>query len=87
MKILEAAALGSPIITTKVGIEGIDMISASIVADSPKEFANGLIRLLTQESLRKNLCQAATEIYTEKYSRDSLTKKRENIYNELIQNK
>lgn len=85
MKILEGAALGAPIITTTVGVEGIEFAAgeACLVADSPKAFAKSLQRMMQDEQLRCRLTSQARRVYDEKYSRQSLSQKREEIWQQV----
>jgi glycosyltransferase involved in cell wall biosynthesis len=57
LKILEAAASGKAIVSTSLGVEGLDFRSPRhvVVADSPREFADAVIRLATDEPSRHRL--------------------------------
>lgn len=82
MKILEGAALGMPIITTTVGIEGINLRhgESCIIADKPSEFAEGIIKLMTNGRLRERLSVSAQSIYLKYYSKEALVSQREDLY-------
>ena len=68
-KILEAFAMGMPVITNSVGIEGIDAHPGKdcIVADSPIEIAKHVDILLNNKELREMLSQNARKLAFEKY--------------------
>lgn len=85
MKILEAAALGVPFITTTVGVEGLQFRheEACLVADTPQDFAKALSRLMREEDLRRRLTQKAAEVYHTYYSKTALSQKREEVYSFL----
>lgn len=85
MKILEAAAMSVPFITTSVGVEGLLFRNEEdcIIADSPKDFANGLVRLVESEGLRKRLASNAHIVFMNNYSVNKLAAIRNEIYNEL----
>lgn len=85
MKILEAAALGSPIVTTSVGVEGINLTNGDscLIADTPEEFAKAIIELINSEELRTRLTKRAQSIYLENYSVKALTDLRDNIYHQI----
>lgn len=54
VKIVEASALGVPVITTSAGIKGLDMPENSIaVCDNNADFSREISRMLTNESYRK----------------------------------
>ena len=57
IKILEAMAIGIPVITTSIGAQGIDYHSSQcmMIADTDKEFVEGAIRLITDQGLREKI--------------------------------
>ena len=60
LKILEAWAAGSPVVSTSMGAEGLPARHGEhlLLADSPAEFAGAVSRLLTCRSLRESLGMA-----------------------------
>lgn len=60
-KIMEAMALQSAVVTTKVGMEGFNVMNGRelIIADSPSEQAEQILYLLDDQERRKQLGQAA----------------------------
>jgi glycosyltransferase involved in cell wall biosynthesis len=69
LKILEAMAIGTPVIATSKGAEGLDICSGEhfLVADDPVEFSDCVIRLLCDGELRRELAQRAGLLVREKY--------------------
>jgi glycosyltransferase involved in cell wall biosynthesis len=69
LKILEAMALGTPVVATSKGAEGLDVIAGKhlLLANSPAEYAECVIRLLNDENLRLHLAQKARMLVQEKY--------------------
>ena len=59
VRILEAFAQAMPVVTTTVGLEGIDAIENEevLLADTPQEFAASVIRLLGDEALQARLAK------------------------------
>lgn len=57
LKILEALAMGTPVVSTAKGAEGLDLVAGQdlILADGPDEFAQAVIRLLKDAALRERL--------------------------------
>lgn len=57
LKILEAMALGRPVVSTTVGCEGLDVVDGEhlLVADDPDDFATSVIRLLRDRALRERI--------------------------------
>ena len=86
MKILEAAALGAPVVTTSVGVEGIELPDgeACLIADTPTQFADALRRVMRDDQLRQKLTTNARRIFDEKYSRKVLAQRRQSIWDEVI---
>lgn len=82
MKILEAAALGVPFITTTVGVEGLDFVhgESCLIADTPIDFAKALTELMNDEKKRRYIAMNALRLYEQKYSVEALVKVRNEIY-------
>lgn len=86
MKILEGAALSLPILTTSVGVEGIELNDKEgcLIKDDPKSFAKGLEELFQNRHMRKSIATQANNIFHQKYSINALTQIRNNIYTNLM---
>jgi glycosyltransferase involved in cell wall biosynthesis len=69
LKILESMALGTPVVSTTKGAEGLDVIPGIhiLIADDPGEFAAQTIRLLNDSELRQSLSVNATRFVKENY--------------------
>ncbi len=69
LKILEAMALGTPVITTSKGVEGIDAQDGVhlLIADTPQAFAAAILRLFQEAGLRERLTARAYELARTKY--------------------
>jgi polysaccharide biosynthesis protein PslH len=69
-KILEAGAAGKPIVSTRVGAEGLNFREGTeiLLADEPREFAAALSSLLRDPNRRKLMGQAARRRVEEHYS-------------------
>src|SRR5262249_40127752 len=74
LKILEAAAMRKPIVSTSVGAEGLDFINDSeiIRADDPRSFARAVAQLLNDAALRQRLGEAAQHAVERLYSLPAL---------------
>ena len=59
LKILESLALGTPVVTTSKGMEGLELKAERdlLVADTPKQFAAAVLQLLRDPNLRTALSQ------------------------------
>ena len=61
LKILEAAAMAKPIVSTRVGAEGLDFVDGEeiVLADEPVAFAHAVAALLTDPARRQRLGESA----------------------------
>lgn len=85
-KILEAMALGKPIITTSIGAQGLEITAGEhlIIEDDPKDFACKTIELLNSGSLRQKLIKNGLELVNEKYTWEKIIPKLTQVFNEVI---
>ena len=69
LKILEAMALGTPVVATSKGAEGLAVVDGVhlLVADTPDDFARATVQLLCKPELRANLAVNARRLVVEKY--------------------
>ena len=74
-RILEAMAMGKPVVTSPEGIYGINVTSEEniITAGEPEEFARRVIELLNDEELRNRIGANARKLMEEKYSWERMT--------------
>jgi len=70
LKILEAAAMGMPIVSTTLGAEGLEFIDGSeiLIADQPQAFAEAVAGLLNDAARRRFLGCAARRRVEQQYS-------------------
>ena len=82
-RVLEAMAMGKPVVTSSAGIYGIDATPEEniIIADDPKEFAKRIIELLNNEELRNRIGANARKLMEEEYSWEKMT----DMLNEVFQ--
>ncbi|AEI51011.1 glycosyltransferase family 4 protein [Runella slithyformis] len=83
MKIVEAINLGCPIISTTVGIEGINLEPNTdyLLSDTPLDFLKSVKTLIGNPELYRLLINNSKNNYNRHYSFDALIKQRKNIYN------
>jgi len=69
LKILEALALGTPVISTTKGAEGLDLSAGRdlLIADTPAAFAETTVRLLTHPEERARLSAHGRRTVAERY--------------------
>ncbi|MGB3715264.1 MAG: glycosyltransferase family 4 protein [Candidatus Promineifilaceae bacterium] len=76
IKALESMALGTPVVSTAKGVEGIDVEDGVhlLIADEPDLFASHVIRLLVDADLGRELAKKARQLVLEKYTWSQLGK-------------
>ncbi|MBN9391139.1 MAG: glycosyltransferase [Chloroflexi bacterium] len=64
LKILECFALGTPVVATSKGAEGLDVTNGGniLLADTPQEFARAVTRLLAEPELARQLAENARDL-------------------------
>ena len=85
LKVLEALAMGTPVVTTTVGSEGIDVEDGRhlLVADGADAFAHSILRLLGDRDLAQRLSREGRQLVIERYSWTEILESVENLYYEL----
>jgi sugar transferase (PEP-CTERM/EpsH1 system associated) len=85
IKILEAMALGRPVVSTSIGCEGLDVIDYEhlLIADSPEQFAEKTVRLLTDKPLHQRLATNARQLVVTRYDWDAIARQLMQIYAEV----
>lgn len=69
LKILEAAAMAKPVVSTALGAEGLGFVEGEILlADEPKGFASAVVDLLNDAQRRRSLGTAARRRVESSYS-------------------
>jgi len=85
-KIIEAGAYGRPVVSTTVGMEGIDLVPGPeiIVRDDPEAFASACVELLGDAPLCERIGLAAREKIAARYDRRAVIEEiRQKIISQL----
>ena len=74
IKILEAFSYERPVVTTSIGVEGIEALPNEhlLVADTREDFALACVRLMTDASLRDALVKRATSLLRSSYTIENI---------------
>jgi len=69
LKILEAMALGTPVVATRKGAEGLEVVDGEhlLLADDAEHFASRTVELLSDANLRSRLAANARRLVEERY--------------------
>lgn len=86
LKILGAMASGMPVIASKTGISGLDVEHGKncYIAKTPQEFADYSVKLLKDKKEYMKIRKNGRKLVDEVYSWESVAKKLEKIYQELM---
>ena len=85
VKILDAMAAGTPVVTSTYGNEGIGAEPGRdlLVADNPEDFASLVVRVLRDRELAKQIGNNGKDYIRKYYSKESVLIKLESLYKEL----
>jgi glycosyltransferase involved in cell wall biosynthesis len=85
VKILNALAQGTPVVSTTLGAEGIAVENGRhlLIADSPRDFAAAVTCLLRDRTLADRLAAAGRELVEQHYSLHSVGERIDALVNEL----
>ncbi len=86
IKVLEAMALGKPVIATPLGAGGIDVTPNEniLIAGNAEEFAQHVVRCINDDALAQRIGNAARELVATHYDSDVLARKLLDFYGELL---
>ncbi len=89
VKLLEAFAAGIPVVSTRIGAEGLETESGRVclLADDPAEFADCVVALFEDpERAAQMACRARSEV-VEKWDMAAITARLEASYREILREK
>ena len=86
LKLFEAFAAGLPVVSTRLGAEGIDCVDGEhlLFADTPEEQAAAIARVLSDDGLARSLGAAGRKLASERYDWPLIGRGLVEIYDELI---
>jgi glycosyltransferase involved in cell wall biosynthesis len=87
LKILEALALGTPVISTSKGAEGLEVTHEEniLIADDPESFAQAVLRLLENGALRARLSADGRRLVEERYSWEICARQLDQLLNQVVE--
>ncbi|HRN70843.1 MAG TPA: glycosyltransferase family 4 protein, partial [Candidatus Woesebacteria bacterium] len=86
LKILASMASGLPVVSTKTGVQGLDVQNKKhvLIAQNPDEFVACIIDVLHNENLYRIIQQNAFQLAEEKYSWKAIADKLEKVYKGIM---
>jgi glycosyltransferase involved in cell wall biosynthesis len=85
-KILESLAVGTPVVTTTLGKEGLAVTDNEniLIADSPSALASITERILHDEKLYKHISTSGHELVVQNYSWEKIARQLEQVYESVV---
>ena len=85
IKMIEGMAYGKPIVSTTIGAEGITVTSGKncLLADTPTEFANGVIEVLTNKEKKDILQKEARDYIEQNFENNKIVKQLVDFYQSI----
>ncbi len=76
LKVLEALSMARPVVSTSIGVEGLDVESGRhlLIADQPEEFVAAVESILDRPGLSESLGQSGRELVRSRYDWDSVAR-------------
>jgi glycosyltransferase involved in cell wall biosynthesis len=86
LKILDAWAMGKPVVTTSIGCEGLSAQDGVNVAvrDDPAAFADAVLRILEEPDVERQLASAGRSVAVNSYSWDAIGQRMLTAYEALL---
>ena len=88
LKILEAMALGTPVVATPKAAEGLEVIPNKhlLIGENNIAFAQQVVRILQDPCLRMSLAEAGRKLVEERYGWEAIGNKFEQLVKATVQN-
>ena len=85
VKILEAMAIGVPVISTTIGCEGLDVRNDEhlLIADTPEAFARACAKVLQDKELALRLTRSARQLIFDRYDAKVALRTLDAIYEQV----
>lgn len=86
LKALEAMSMSKAIVSTSIGIEGIEVESGNhlIIADSPTEMADAIIQLISDKERIKELGKSCRKLVEERYDWGPIGDRLVSLYQDML---
>ena len=86
VKVLDALAAGTPVVTTTYGNEGVGAVPERdiLIADDPESFAKAVVRILSDRELAARLSRNGQEFVRRHYTLEAAMKDLEATYQKIV---
>lgn len=86
LKVLQAMAMGVPLVTTSLGCEGVGITSGqeALVTDQPQQFARAVLDLLSRRDAGGDLARKARELAVREFDWRIIVPRLESFYEQLL---
>jgi glycosyltransferase involved in cell wall biosynthesis len=87
VKILEAMALGTPVVSTSKGAEGLEVVDNEhlLLADTPEAFADAVLRVTSDSNLRERLRRNARALVVQRYDWETIGAQFATLVEEIVE--
>ena len=87
LKVLEGLAMGKPMVSTRLGCEGIEVRDGEhlLMEDDPQAFAQAVVRLMEDRELSARLGTAGRALVEQNYSWESIVQAMQQFHLQLLQ--
>lgn len=85
-KFLVAMAARLPVITTKIGIEGIDAVNneSVLIGETSDQLADLTIKILQDKKFYQKISTNARKLIEDKYTYEAIAKELDKVYHEVV---
>ncbi len=85
LKILEAMALGRPVVSTTIGCEGLNVVDGEhlLIADTPTQFSEKTMNLFNDRELYQRISENGRSLVEGRYGWDQIAEKLTDIYEQM----
>jgi sugar transferase (PEP-CTERM/EpsH1 system associated) len=82
LKILDAMAMGKPVVSTRVGCEGLEVVHGQhiLIANEPAAFAQEIFRLFEDATLKQSIAEGGRALAVARYSWEQIARDLEEAY-------
>jgi len=86
LKILEAMALGRPVVSTTIGCEGLEVVDGQniLIADTPEQFTEKVMRLFNDKELYRSISTNGRRLVETSYGWDKISERLMEVYKEML---